>query len=63
MKEEIYENDYEKCEYCKTTYWESDTGYTELECSLITGTIKDAECFGGDINYGCPLSFTYQIEK
>lgn len=63
MEEEIYENDYEKCEYCETVYWENDTGYTEYGCSLITGDERDTECLGGDINYGCPLSFKYQIEK
>lgn len=63
MEEEIYENDYEKCEYCEVTYWESDTGYREYGCSLITGNERESECLGGDIHYGCPLSFKYQIEN
>lgn len=62
MKEDIYENDYEKCEYCEATHWESDTGYREYRCSLITGDERESECLGGGINDGCPLSFKYQIE-
>lgn len=62
-EEDIYENDYEKCEFCEITYEERDTGFIEYGCSLITGNERDAECMGGEFEYGCPLSFKYQIEK
>lgn len=55
--EEIYEQNYEECEYCEPGYYEYDTGYSEYECGLCEG-----KCLGGDINNGCPLSFKYQIE-
>ena len=63
MEEDIYENDYENCEFCEQTYYENDTGYVEYGCNLITGDAEDCECFGGDIDSGCPLSFKYKIEK
>lgn len=63
MEEKIYEKDYEKCDYCETTYYEYDTGYTVFGCSLITGDERDHECLGGDLDYGCPLSFKYRIEN
>ena len=62
MEEDIYENDYENCEFCECTYYENDTGYAEYGCNLITGNAKDCECFGGDIDDGCPLSFKYKID-
>lgn len=62
MKEGIYKNDWEKCEYCEVTYWEIDTGYKEYGCSLITGDERDVKCLGSGINCGCPLSFKYKIE-
>ena len=54
--DEIYENDWENCEYCRQSYFECDTGYAEYECDLV-----DGDCVGGDIDSGCPLSFKYQI--
>lgn len=27
MEEEIYENNYENCDYCETTYYESDISF------------------------------------
>ena len=63
MEEEIYENEWENCEYCKCTYFENDTGYREYRCSLITGDENDFYCVGSDITDGCPLSFKYRIEK
>lgn len=56
--EEVYENNWEKCDYCEVYYYESDTGYKEYKCELV-----DGECCGGDIEYGCPLSFKYHISK
>lgn len=56
--EEVYENNWEKCDYCEVSYYESDTGYKEYKCELV-----DGECCGGDIEYGCPLSFKYHINK
>ena len=55
--DEIYEIDWNKCDYCKSSYYESDTGYEEFECKL-TGY----ECMGSDIDSGCPLSFKYSIK-
>ena len=55
--EDIYEQNWEECEYCGQSYYEHDTGYSEYECELVGG-----ECLGGDIDRGCPLSFKYQIE-
>lgn len=63
MEEEIYENNYEDCDYCETTYYESDTGYCEYGCSFITGDENDYPCLGGKLDSGCPLSFKYKIEK
>lgn len=63
MEKEIYENYYKDCEYCEVVYYESDTGYTECGCSLITGNEIDCGCVGGELEDGCPLSFEYQIEK
>lgn len=61
--DEIYKNDWENCEYCERTYYESDTGFCEYGCSLITGDAYDYGCVGCDIDNGCPLSFKYTIEK
>lgn len=58
MEEEIYENNYKDCDYC-----ESDTGYREYGCSFITGDENDYPCLGGELGFGCPLSFKYRIEK
>ena len=63
MEEEIYENNYEDCDYCETTHYESDTGYCEYGCSFITGDENDYPCMGGELNSGCPFSFKYKIEK
>lgn len=63
MEEEIYENNYEDCDYCETTYYERDTGYREYGCSFITGDENDCPCLGGELDFGCPLSFKYRIEK
>lgn len=63
MEENIYEINDASCGYCKQIYYENDTGYTQYGCSLITGNAKDYECFGGSIDYGCPLSFKYKIQK
>jgi hypothetical protein len=54
----IYEQDYKKCQYCECSYYEHDTGYEEYECELVSG-----ECCYGDIRFGCPLSFKYEIEE
>lgn len=54
----IYEENYEKCDYCRESYYESDTGYSEYTCDL-TGY----ECMGGCIDGGCPLSFKYSVES
>lgn len=56
--EEIYENNWEDCEYCRQSYFEWDTGYAEYECELV-----DGNCMGGDIDSGCPLSFKYHIDN
>lgn len=56
--DEIYENNWEDCEYCRQSYFEWDTGYAEYECDLV-----DGNCVGGDIDSGCPLSFRYCIEE
>jgi len=56
--EEIYEQNWEDCEYCEQSYYENDTGYSEYQCNLIGG-----ECCGGDIDNGCPLSFKYKIQQ
>lgn len=55
--ERVYEQDWKECDYCEQSYYEYDTGYSEYECSLAGG-----DCFGGDIESGCPLSFKYQID-
>lgn len=55
--EEIYEQNWEECEYCEQSYYKYDTGYSEYRCGLC-----DGECLGGDIDSGCPLSFKYQIK-
>ena len=60
---DIYEPDYEHCEYCETIYYEHDTGYKEFGCSFITGNAEDSECMGGGLDYGCPLAFKYKIEN
>ena len=57
MEEEVFENDWEDCEYCKRSYYECDTGYSEYEC-----TLDGNECFSGELEYGCPLSFKYTVE-
>lgn len=47
--------DYDGCEFCETTYYEYDTGYSEVGCSLIGDPHKincDPDC--------CPLSFKYK---
>lgn len=54
---EIYEQNWEECEYCEQSYYEYDTGYSEYRCGLC-----DGECLGGDLESGCPLSFKYLIE-
>lgn len=56
MMEEVYEEDYNTCDYCRRSYYEYDTGYAEYHCDLV-----DFECMGGDINSGCPLSFKYSV--
>lgn len=56
--ESIYEESYEKCDYCHESYYERDTGYSEYACDL-TGY----ECMGGYIDGGCPLSFKYVVER
>ena len=48
------ENEYETCGYTNRTYYESDTGYSEYECTLLNVCCEDC-C---DI---CPLSFTYEV--
>lgn len=55
--QEIYEPNYEDCEYCEPSYYEHDTGYTEYSCEII------GNCCGGDLKHGCPLAFKYEIEK
>lgn len=54
---EIYEEDYETCEYCHRIYEERDTGYREYGCYLT-----DDICTGGTLDSKCPLSFRYSIE-
>ena len=56
--EELYEEDFNNCEYSNCNYYENDTGYREYECTLVGG-----ECRGGCLNSGCPLSFKYKIES
>lgn len=55
---DIHEEYYEKCDYCRQSYYEHDTGYSEYQCDL-TGY----ECMGGCLDSGCPLSFKYKIEE
>ena len=62
MEEEIYENDWENCDYCETTYCESDIGYYEYGCSSVTGNERDYPCMGGELCCGGALSFKYRIE-
>lgn len=50
--EEIFTN-WEDCEYCRQSYYERDTGYSEYECEL-TGF----ECLEE-----CPLNCKYEIVK
>ena len=54
MEEEIYENDWENCDYCETTYCESDIGYYEYGGSFVTGNESDYPCMGGELSSGCP---------
>lgn len=56
--EDIYEKNYEKCDYCNCSYREWDTEYPEYECELVGG-----QCMGGYIDSGCPLSFKYSVEE
>lgn len=60
---EIFEQNMESCKYCKITYYEYDTGYRAYGCSFFTENEKDVECCGGDIKFGCPLSFRYSVEN
>lgn len=55
--DEIFEMDWENCPYCDCIYTEWDTGYREYECELWKGG-----CCGGRIEYGCPLSFKYELK-
>jgi len=57
MEKEVFENDWKECEYCKRSYYECDTGYSEYEC-----TLDGNECCSGKLEYGCPLSFKYTVE-
>lgn len=41
MMEEVYEEDYNTCDYCRRSYYEYDTGYAEYHCDLV-----DFECMG-----------------
>jgi len=59
--QEIYEPNPEDCEYCEISYYEHDTGYTEYNCKMMEDDNYD--CCGGDLKYGCPLAFKYEIEK
>lgn len=47
--------DYDDCEFCETTYYEYDTGYSEVGCSLIGDPYK-TNCYPDC----CPLSFKYK---
>lgn len=57
MEKEIFENDASSCEYCERSYYEYNTGYSEYECLL-----DNKDCFGGELEFGCPLSFKYIVE-
>lgn len=57
---EIYEPNWEKCQYCECSYYEHDTGYSEYSCGLWDG---EDSCYGGDIGLGCPLAFKYKVEE
>lgn len=35
--DEIYENNWKDCQYCRQSYFEWDTGYAEYECDLVDG--------------------------
>ena len=58
MEEKIYEINWEECEYCRSGYYESDTGYQEYDCELLGDN-----CLGGEFDSGCPFSFKYKIEN
>lgn len=51
---EEYYQEPDECEYIERSYYESDTGYAEYECTLL-----GCECRGYDDR--CPLSFKYQV--
>ena len=53
MDEEELVVDWDECEYCHQSYYESDTGYAEYQCEL-TGF----ECLGDDY---CPLNCKYTV--
>lgn len=55
---EIHEQNYKECPYCYCSYYEGNTGYTEYGCKFW-----NCGCNGGNIEYGCPLSFKFEIEK
>ena len=59
---EKFEQDWEQCPYCCESYYEYDTGYREYECQIYKKRNgKLYECCGGSIEYGCPLSFRYEM--
>lgn len=68
MEEEIYEPNWEDCEYCEVVYFESDTGYREVDCGFVKEYWKNCKnvntsCVGGEFASGCPLAFKYTIEE
>lgn len=58
---EIYEPNWEKCQYCECTYYEYDTGYREYGCSYF-GDANEKECWLGELNK-CPLAFRYEVKE
>ena len=61
--DEIFELNFEECEYNYISYHEYDTGYTEYGCGLFDEMFDDKKhgC-RGDLDGGCPLCFKYHVE-
>lgn len=57
IEEDVYLTDWETCEYCKTTHYESDTGYRECGCELLGDPYK-YYC-APDV---CPLDCKVKVE-
>lgn len=54
---DTYSPDWKNCSYCKTTYYEYDTGYEEVGCAFGNSDPHKIDC---DERY-CPLRKTVTI--